>query len=108
MGLFHPRKPFRRVNCAKRNLYRLLFTEKVALGRQAGPGPGLGPRPGAEAHDGPSERPPAAVLLLVLGTLMTAALGALLTCRARAARSRRRAHPRLALDADYLVNGMYL
>ncbi|XP_045768709.1 basic proline-rich protein [Maniola jurtina] len=62
----------------------------------------------ADEHDGLSERPPAAVLLLVLGTLMTASLGALLACRARAARRRRRAHPRLALDADYLVNGMYL
>ncbi|XP_068632712.1 uncharacterized protein [Battus philenor] len=61
-----------------------------------------------EERDGPSERPPAAVLLLVLGSLLTAALGALLACRARAARRRRRAHPRLALDADYLVNGMYL
>ncbi|XP_052739646.1 uncharacterized protein LOC112043658 [Bicyclus anynana] len=60
------------------------------------------------ARGGRSERPPAAVLLLVLGTLLTAALGALLACRARAARRRRRAHPRLALDADYLVNGMYL
>ncbi|XP_069356348.1 ras-associated and pleckstrin homology domains-containing protein 1 [Maniola hyperantus] len=61
-----------------------------------------------DEHDGLSEHPPAAVLLLVLGTLMTASLGALLACRARAARRRRRAHPRLALDADYLVNGMYL
>lgn len=39
---------------------------------------------------------------------MTLSLGGLLVCRARAARRRRRAHPRLALDADYLVNGMYL
>ncbi|XP_047530130.1 uncharacterized protein LOC125066199 isoform X2 [Vanessa atalanta] len=61
-----------------------------------------------DEHDGLSEHPPAAVLLLVLGTLMTAALGGMLACRARAARRRRRAHPRLALDADYLVNGMYL
>ncbi|CAH0714038.1 unnamed protein product, partial [Brenthis ino] len=61
-----------------------------------------------DEHDGLSEHPPAAVMLLVLGTLMTAALGTLLACRARAARRRRRAHPRLALDADYLVNGMYL
>ncbi|XP_037298063.1 low-density lipoprotein receptor-related protein 11 isoform X2 [Manduca sexta] len=60
-------------------------------------------------HDGLSERPPAAVLLLVLGVLMTAAMGAMLGCRARAARRRlRRGKSPFAHDADYLVNGMYL
>ncbi|XP_032515519.2 uncharacterized protein LOC116768794 [Danaus plexippus] len=61
-----------------------------------------------DEHDGLSEHPPAAVLLLVLGSLMTACLAGLAVCRARASRRRRRSHPRLALDADYLVNGMYL
>ncbi|CAK1601453.1 unnamed protein product [Parnassius mnemosyne] len=65
------------------------------------------PAPWGDEHDGLSEHPPAAVLLLVLGSLMTVSLGALVACRARAAR-RRRARPRLAVDADYLVNGMYL
>ncbi|CAG4967042.1 unnamed protein product [Colias eurytheme] len=87
-----------------------------AGGTVSGPGPvGVagGPNPAAreqwaDEHDGLSEHPPAALLLLILGTLMTAALGALAGCRLRAASRRRRHHPRYALDADYLVNGMYL
>ncbi|XP_026314115.1 basic proline-rich protein [Hyposmocoma kahamanoa] len=61
----------------------------------------------ADDREGRSERPPAALLLLVLGVLMTGVLGVLAGCRARAARRRRRGKP-LAHDADYLVNGMYL
>ncbi|XP_053612899.1 uncharacterized protein LOC128676660 isoform X2 [Plodia interpunctella] len=60
-------------------------------------------------HDGLSEHPPSAILLLVLGVAMTAAMGGMLGCRARAARRRlRRGKAGLAHDADYLVNGMYL
>ncbi|XP_045485598.1 uncharacterized protein LOC111003715 isoform X2 [Pieris rapae] len=62
----------------------------------------------SDEHEGLSEHPPAALMLLVLGTLLTAALGALAGCRLRAASRRRRHHKRYALDADYLVNGMYL
>ncbi|CAK1549307.1 unnamed protein product [Leptosia nina] len=60
----------------------------------------------SDEHEGLSEHPAGALLLLVLGTLMTAALGTVAGCRARA--TRRRRHKRYALDADYLVNGMYL
>ncbi|XP_013187280.1 uncharacterized protein LOC106132418 isoform X2 [Amyelois transitella] len=60
-------------------------------------------------HDGLSEHPPSAILLLVLGVAMTAAMGGMLGCRARAVRRRlRRGKAGLAHDADYLVNGMYL
>ncbi|KAL0830951.1 hypothetical protein ABMA28_001846 [Loxostege sticticalis] len=63
----------------------------------------------ADEHDGLSEHPPAAILLLVLGVAMTAVLGAMVGCRARAARRRmRRGKSPFAHDADYLVNGMYL
>ncbi|XP_073943379.1 uncharacterized protein [Choristoneura fumiferana] len=62
----------------------------------------------SDERDGLSDRPPAAVLLLVLGVLMTAALALLAGCRARASRRRRRGKAPLAHDADYLVNGMYL
>ncbi|CAH2107894.1 unnamed protein product [Euphydryas editha] len=104
----------------KDNLTESSKSSSVAAGASAGAAAGAMPHEAAAAalearerwppdeHDGLSEHPPAAVLLLVLGTLMTVALGGLLVCRARAARRRRRAHPRLALDADYLVNGMYL
>ncbi|XP_050669698.1 uncharacterized protein LOC126968688 isoform X2 [Leptidea sinapis] len=61
----------------------------------------------ADDHDGLSEPPPAALMLLVLGTLVSTVLGVLLGARVRAVR-RRRPRPRHALDADYLVNGMYL
>ncbi|CAG9578056.1 unnamed protein product [Danaus chrysippus] len=86
-------------------------------GAEAGGGAGEAREPAAlqahtrwtnDEHDGLSEHPPAAVLLLVLGSLLTACLAGLGVCRARASRRRRRSHPRLALDADYLVNGMYL
>ncbi|XP_048480677.1 uncharacterized protein LOC119694051 isoform X2 [Plutella xylostella] len=60
-------------------------------------------------HDGLSEHPPAAVMLLVLGILMTSVMGVMLACRARSARRRlRRGKSPFAHDADYLVNGMYL
>lgn len=39
---------------------------------------------------------------------MTGAMGAMLGCRARAARRRLRRSKPFAHDADYLVNGMYL
>lgn len=91
-----------------------------------------------DEHDGLSEHPPAAMMLLVLGEcwlvpcptagrrrgvsrpltgvcvcaglfMLTAILG-MLTCRARAAMRRRRGRGKspFAHDADYLVNGMYL
>ncbi|XP_063383877.1 LOW QUALITY PROTEIN: uncharacterized protein LOC134670115 [Cydia fagiglandana] len=63
----------------------------------------------SDERDGLSDHPPAAVLLLVLGVLMTAAMAVLAGCRARAARRRlRRGKSPFAHDADYLVNGMYL
>ncbi|XP_047985123.1 nascent polypeptide-associated complex subunit alpha, muscle-specific form [Leguminivora glycinivorella] len=63
----------------------------------------------SDERDGLSDHPPAAVLLLVLGVLMTAAMAVLGGCRARAARRRlRRGKSPFAHDADYLVNGMYL
>ncbi|KAM3959572.1 uncharacterized protein ACR2FA_006362 [Aphomia sociella] len=63
----------------------------------------------ADDHDGLSEHPPAAILLLVLGIAMTSVMGAMVGCRARAARRRlRRGKSPFAHDADYLVNGMYL
>ncbi|CAG9113610.1 unnamed protein product [Plutella xylostella] len=63
----------------------------------------------ADDHDGLSEHPPAAVMLLVLGILMTSVMGVMLACRARSARRRlRRGKSPFAHDADYLVNGMYL
>lgn len=46
---------------------------------------------------------------LSIGVAMTAAMGAMVGCRARAARRRlRRGKSPFAHDADYLVNGMYL
>ncbi|CAG4961761.1 unnamed protein product [Parnassius apollo] len=52
------------------------------------------PAPWGDEHDGPSEHPPVAVLLLVLGSLMTVSLGVLVACRARAAAAAaRRASP---------------
>ncbi|XP_047018931.1 uncharacterized protein LOC124629547 [Helicoverpa zea] len=64
----------------------------------------------ADEHDGLSEHPPAAMMLLVLGLFMLTAMLGMLTCRARAAMRRRRGRGKspFAHDADYLVNGMYL
>ncbi|XP_059049600.1 basic salivary proline-rich protein 1 [Achroia grisella] len=63
----------------------------------------------ADEHDGLSEHPPSAILLLVLGIAMTTVMAAMVGCRARAARRRlRRGKSPFAHDADYLVNGMYL
>lgn len=60
-------------------------------------------------HDGLNEHPPAAVLLLILGILMTTVMAVMLGCRLRLARRRmRRGKSPFAHDADYLVNGMYL
>ncbi|CAH1646875.1 unnamed protein product [Spodoptera littoralis] len=63
-----------------------------------------------DEHDGLSEHPPAAMMLLVLGLFMLTAILGMLTCRARAAMRRRRGRGKspFAHDADYLVNGMYL
>ncbi|XP_041988414.1 formin-like protein 7 isoform X2 [Aricia agestis] len=102
-------KPVPIENATKKKVLKEIMADTNKVSRPAEP-------PRAEAkvhehftdeHDGLSEHSPAAVLLLVLGTLMTAALGGLLACRARASR-RRRGRPRLAMDSDYLVNGMYL
>ncbi|XP_052754664.1 uncharacterized protein LOC128201514 [Galleria mellonella] len=83
-------------------------------GAGAAAGPALEPAAvhehyAADDHDGLSEHPPAAILLLVLGIAMTTVMAAMVGCRARAARRRlRRGKSPFAHDADYLVNGMYL
>ncbi|XP_075974305.1 uncharacterized protein LOC142975387 [Anticarsia gemmatalis] len=63
----------------------------------------------ADEHDGLSDHPPAAMMLLVIGVSLTALTMGMLACRARASRRRlRRGKSPFAHDADYLVNGMYL
>jgi len=58
-------------------------------------------------HSGHVERPTGAVLSLTLGCLIMAALAVVIGCRMRRVNVRRRRHGK-AVDADFLVNGMYL
>lgn len=53
------------------------------------------------------EKPTGAILSLTLGCLVLAALSVLIGCRMRRVNVRRRRHGK-AVDADFLVNGMYL
>lgn len=53
------------------------------------------------------EKPTGAILSLTLGCLVLAALSILIGCRMRRVNVRRRRHGK-AVDADFLVNGMYL
>lgn len=58
-------------------------------------------------HSGHTEKPTGAILSLTLGCLVLTALSVLIGCRMRRVNVRRRRHGK-AVDADFLVNGMYL
>lgn len=58
-------------------------------------------------HSGHVEKPTGAILSLTLGCLVLAALSIMIACRMRRVNVRRRRHGK-AVDADFLVNGMYL
>lgn len=57
-------------------------------------------------HSGHVEKPTGAVLSLTLGCLVLAALSVLIGCRLRRVNVRRRRGK--SVEADYLVNGLYL
>lgn len=57
-------------------------------------------------HGGHVEKPTGAVLSLTLGCLVLAALSVLIGCRLRRVNVRRRRGK--SVEADYLVNGLYL
>jgi hypothetical protein len=57
-------------------------------------------------HGGHVEKPTGAVLSLTLGCLVMAALSILIGCRLRKVNVRRRRGK--SVEADYLVNGLYL
>lgn len=57
-------------------------------------------------HGGHVEKPTGAVLSLTLGCLVLAALSVLIGCRLRKVNVRRRRGK--SVEADYLVNGLYL
>ncbi|CAO1334389.1 unnamed protein product [Diamesa serratosioi] len=59
-------------------------------------------------HDGHTEKQSGAILSLTLGCLVLAALSILIGCRFRRVNVRRRRHGKTMVDADFLVNGMYL
>lgn len=59
-------------------------------------------------HSGHVDRPAGAILSLSLGCLVLAALSILISCRMRRIGVRRRRQGGKAVDADFLVNGMYL
>jgi hypothetical protein len=58
-------------------------------------------------HGGHVEKPTGAILSLTLGCLILAMVSIVIGCRMRRVTVRRRRHGK-AVDADFLVNGMYL
>lgn len=59
-------------------------------------------------HGGHVDKPTGAILSLTIGCLIMACLAVLIGCRMRRVTVRRRRHGGKAVDADFLVNGMYL
>lgn len=59
-------------------------------------------------HGGHGAKPTGAILSLTIGCLILAALSILIGCRMRRIPVRRRGRQGKAVDADFLVNGMYL